>query len=120
VRSFFSRHHPIEWLEHKMGIEMAAPINGAVTFDKSTYNTGDTVTAAITWESGEAIQTVTVNVSIDVSNQNGESTTVTGSFQVTTEAGTDTFTVKASDDGNRTWDVTMGSDGVSATATTTA
>jgi uncharacterized protein YfaS (alpha-2-macroglobulin family) len=115
----YYRHHPIQWLERELHI-MTAPTNGAVSFDKSTYNLGDTVTATITWDSGEAVTTVTVNVSIDISNQNSETTSVTGSFVVATEPGTDTFTVKASDDGNRTWDVTMGSDGVSATATTTA
>jgi len=99
---------------------MAAANNAQVTFDKSTYSQGDAVTGTVTWDSGEELQTLTVNVSISVSNQNNEVANVSGSFQIATEEGSDTFTVQASDDGNRTWDVQMSEDGKSATVSTVA
>jgi len=113
-------HHPIKWLEHEIGIKMTAPINAAISFDKSIYQAGDTVTATITWDSGEAVQTTTVTLTVNISNQNDEFTNIEATFEVSTEPITDTFTVKATDDGNRSWNVSMGSDGVSATATTIA
>jgi len=114
----FLAHHPIQWLEKELN--MAAANNAQVIFDKSTYSQGDAVTGTVTWDSGEELQTLTVNVSISVSNQNNEVASVSGSFQVATEEGSDTFTVQASDDGNRTWDVQMSEDGKSATVTTVA
>jgi hypothetical protein len=113
------RHHPIQWLEKELGI-MAAPINVSVAFDKASYAPGDTVTGTVTWSSGEEGTTVTVNVSVNVTNQNGESTIATGSFSVSEGATTDSFTVEATDDGNRSWSVQDGGDSKSATITTTA
>lgn len=115
---FHQPHHPIKWLEKELG--MAAATNVQVTFDKSVYNAGDQVNGTVTWDSGEELQTVTVNVSISVTTQNNEVANVSGSFQVATEEGTDTFTVQASDDGNRTWNVQLADDGKSAAVSTIA
>jgi uncharacterized protein YfaS (alpha-2-macroglobulin family) len=98
---------------------MAAPTNVAVVLDKSTYNPGETITATVTWESGEAIQTATFTGTFTVTNQNGESASAEVQFSVATAAPTDTFTVSASDEGNRTWTVTE-SNGTSAVLTTEA
>jgi hypothetical protein len=98
---------------------MAAPTNVAVVFDKPAYNPGDKITATVTWNSGEAIQTATFTGTFTVTNQNGEKTEATAQFTVNTAAPTDTFTASATDDGNRTWTVES-SDASSAVLTTEA
>lgn len=99
---------------------MTAPVSPVVTFDKSVYNPGDTITASIAWQSGEQVESQGFTLTVTVQNQNSESVTATATFSVNTSAPGDTFSVQATDDGNRTWNVSMGADGVSATATTTA
>src|ERR1700744_6480177 len=115
----FDPKHPLEWVLEEVGLKMAAPTNLAVSFDKAQYNPGDTVTALVTFASGEQVSTTTFTLTVMVQNQNSESTDVTGTFEVATSAPNDTFTVSATDDGNHTWNVEMGSDGLSATLTTT-
>jgi sporulation-control protein spo0M len=107
-------------LEEKVGIHaMAAAANVQIVFDKSVYAPGDTITATVTWESGEVVQTATFSLSVSVTNQNNEETSASATFQVSTGPATDTFTVHASDDGNRTWDIAS-QDATSAVVTTTA
>jgi len=99
---------------------MAEPANVQVSFDKDTYNPGDTVTGKVTWDSGEELQTLTVTVSVSVTNQSGEVGRVSSAFKVNQETGTDTFTVETTDDGNRTWSAEVDPSGTAATITTTA
>ena len=115
------RLRPIKWLERELGVkQMAAASNVQISFDKSVYAPGDTITATVNWQSGEVVQTATFSLSVTVSNQNNEEVSASATFQVATNPATDTFTVTATDDGNRTWNVENGADGVSATITTTA
>jgi uncharacterized protein YfaS (alpha-2-macroglobulin family) len=98
---------------------MAQAQNVTVSADKPQYNPGDTVTLNISWASGEQISTTTFSVSVSVKNQNQEEATASATIEVATQAPSDTFEVNVTDDGNHTWNVTMGEDGLSATATTT-
>jgi hypothetical protein len=114
------KFHLIKWLEQEVGIHhMAAPTNVQVSADKPQYNAGDTVTLNITWQSGEQISTTTFTVSVAVKNQNGEEADASATIEVATQPPSDTFTVDVTDDGSHTWNVTVGDDGLSATATTT-
>jgi hypothetical protein len=107
---------------------MTAPTNLSVQFvdasgnvlDNPTFNPGDAITAKITWQSGEQVETSGFTLTVVVQNQNSESTNITATFSVNKSAPEDTFTVQATDDGDRTWNVEVGSDGMSATATTNA
>jgi phage gp45-like len=113
-------YHPIAWFEQQTGIKkMAQAQNVTVSADKPQYSPGDTVTLNISWASGEQISTTEFNVSVSVKNQNGEEATASAQLSVATSAPNDTFTVDVTDDGNHTWNVEMGSDGLSAIATTT-
>jgi phage gp45-like len=98
---------------------MAQAQNVTVNADKPQYNPGDTVTLNISWASGEQISTTEFSVSVSVKNQNSEEATASATISVATSAPNDTFTADVTDDGNHTWNVTMGDDGLSATATTT-
>jgi uncharacterized protein YfaS (alpha-2-macroglobulin family) len=98
---------------------MAQATNVQVSADKAQYNPGDTVKLSISWASGEQVSTTEFNVTVSIKNQDQEEATASAAISVTTSAATDTFEASVNDDGNHTWDVVMGDDGLSATATTT-
>lgn len=89
------------------------PAVSSVTFDKSVYNVGETITVTIDFSGGSSDQTVTVTVMVK-DDITGETVTMTASFTVVDP---DASTVTVSDSGNRTWTPVSNSNGVAVFTT---
>lgn len=75
------------------------PAISAVTFDKSVYNVGDTITVTVEFAAGSSNENVTVTVTVTDSVTN-ETASMTATLTVTDP---DASTVAVSDTGNRVW-----------------
>lgn len=80
---------------------MGAPVVNSITFDKTAYNPGETITATVDYTPGtsETAFTFTGVVKDTVSGQEGQGT---GSFNVQV---TDLCDASGSDTGSRVWTV---------------
>lgn len=78
---------------------MAAPSITSITFDKASYNPGDTITATVDYVAGTSAATQTFTGTATDSTT-GESGTLQVSFTVNEN---DSTTVTVTDGGGRTW-----------------
>lgn len=77
----------------------SAPTITSITFDKATYNPGDTITATVDYSAGKSDVTQTFT-----GTATDNTTKETGSLQVTfTVTENDTTVISVSDSGNRVW-----------------
>jgi ribosomal protein L19 len=78
---------------------VSAPTITSISFDKTTYLPGDTITATVNYTQGtsDSIQTLTGTVTDSTTGRTG---TLQQTFTVQVK---DTTTVSVTDSGNRTW-----------------
>lgn len=111
---------PFDFLKNDTVTAGTAPTIQSVTFDKSSYTPGMTVTVTVKYTAGTSVQTINdVGTATITDTESNEEVTATGNLTIEATV-TDPSTPTFSDTGNHTWTLSSESTPGTAIFTTTA